>query len=209
MAGSVPSASVNPVPVTAIAFTVTGAVPVEFSVSDCVADVFTVTRPNLRLTALNASCGLRAAVPLPLRATVSALLPDELLSIIICPVAAPAAGGLNFTCNTSDCPGLRVDGKVPPTSEKPAPVIEAAFTVTGAVPVEFNVNDCVVDVFTVTPPKFRLLLLTVSCGLKTAVPLPLSATVIVVLPEEVLLTITCPVAAPLADGLNLTRNVID
>jgi len=42
----------------------------------------------------------------------------------------------------------------------PAPVIAAEFTVTGEVPVDINVNDCVVAVFTVTLSKLRLVALT-------------------------------------------------
>jgi hypothetical protein len=42
----------------------------------------------------------------------------------------------------------------------PAPVIAAELTVTGEVPVEVNVNDCVVAVLTVTLPKPRLVALT-------------------------------------------------
>jgi hypothetical protein len=55
-------------------------------------------------------------------------------------------------------------------------VIAAEFTVTGDVPVDVNVNDCVVGVFTVTLPKLRLALLSVSCGLGAAVPVPLRVT---------------------------------
>jgi hypothetical protein len=54
-------------------------------------------------------------------------------------------------------------------------VIVAELTVTGAVPVEVSVNDCVVDVFTVTLPKLRLAALTVNCGLGDAVPRPFKA----------------------------------
>jgi hypothetical protein len=39
-------------------------------------------------------------------------------------------------------------------------VIAAELTVTGDVPVEINVNDCVVAVLIVTLPKFRLVELT-------------------------------------------------
>jgi hypothetical protein len=39
-------------------------------------------------------------------------------------------------------------------------VIAVEFTVTGAVPVDTNVSDCVVAVFTVTLPKLRLAALT-------------------------------------------------
>jgi hypothetical protein len=42
------------------------------------------------------------------------------------------------------------------------PEIEAELTVTGAVPVDVSVNDCVVAVFTVTFAKFRLAALTVN-----------------------------------------------
>jgi hypothetical protein len=59
---------------------------------------------------------------------------------------------------------------------KPLPVIVAEFTVTGAVPVDVRVRDCVVAVFTVTLPKLRLAALTASCGLAAAVLVPLSAT---------------------------------
>jgi hypothetical protein len=60
--------------------------------------------------------------------------------------------------------------------EKPAPVIAAEFTVTGAVPVDVNVSDCVVAVFTVTLPKLRLAALTANCGLGAAVLVPLRVT---------------------------------
>ena len=46
---------------------------------------------------------------------------------------------------------------------KPAPVTAAEFTVTGEVPVDASVNDCVVVVLTVTLPKLKLAALTVSC----------------------------------------------
>jgi hypothetical protein len=45
---------------------------------------------------------------------------------------------------------------------KPAPVTAAELTITGAVPVDVNVNDCIVGVFTVASPKFRLGALTVN-----------------------------------------------
>jgi hypothetical protein len=72
--------------------------------------------------------------------------------------------------------GFSVTGRLPPTIAKPAPVIAAEFTVTGDVPVDVNVNDCVVGVFTVTLPKLRLAVLNVNCGLDAAVPVPLRVT---------------------------------
>ena len=82
--------------------------------------------------------------------------------IAIWPLAAPAAVGRNCTCSVSAWAGFRVTGKLPPTIVKPVPIIAPKFTVTGDVPVDVNVNDCVVAVFTGTLPKFRLEELTIS-----------------------------------------------
>jgi hypothetical protein len=72
---------------------------------------------------------------------------------------------------------------------KPAPEIAAEFTVTGVVPVEVRVNDCVVVVFTVTLPKLTLPVLIVSWGF-AAVPVPLRATDVVLPLIELLLIAT-------------------
>jgi hypothetical protein len=47
---------------------------------------------------------------------------------------------------------------------KPVPVIATELTLTGNVPVDVSVSDCVVAVFTVTLPKLRFAALTVNCG---------------------------------------------
>jgi hypothetical protein len=80
--------------------------------------------------------------------------------------------GRNCTCNVTPWFGFSVTGKLPPTIVNPAPVIAAELTVTGAVPVDVSVSDCVVAVFTVTLPKLKVAALTVSCGLGTAVLVP-------------------------------------
>ena len=160
--GKLPPTIAKPAPVMAAELTVTGEVPVEVSVNDWVVAVFTVTLPKLKLAALIVNCGLGAAVLVPLRATTAVLPLDELLLIVICPLAAPAAVGRYCTCSVIDCVGFSVTGKLPPTIVKPVPVMAAEFTVTGEVPVEVSVNDCVVAVFTVTLPKLRLAALTVN-----------------------------------------------
>jgi hypothetical protein len=104
-------------------------------------------------------------VLVPFRATTVALPVDELLLIASCPFADPAVAGRNCTCNVIDCVGFSVTGKLPPTIVKPAPVIAAEFTVTGDVPVDVSVSDCVVAVLTVTLPKLRLGALIVNSGL--------------------------------------------
>jgi hypothetical protein len=160
--GKLPPTIAKPAPVIAAEFTVTGEVPVEVSVNDWVVAVFTVTLPKLKVAALIVNCGLGAAALVPLRATTTVLPLDELLLIVICPLAAPVAVGRYCTCNVIDCVGFSVTGKLPPTMAKPVPVIAAELTVTGDVPVDVSVNDCVVAVFTVTLPKLKVAALIVN-----------------------------------------------
>jgi hypothetical protein len=74
---------VKPDPEIAAELTVTGVVPVDVRVNDCVVAVFSVTLPKLKLAALTANCGFVAAVPVPLRATSDVLPLDESLLIVI------------------------------------------------------------------------------------------------------------------------------
>jgi hypothetical protein len=99
-------------------------------------------------------------VLVPLSATTAVEPVDESLLIVICPLAFPVEVGRNCTCSAIDCVGVSVTGKLPPTIVKPVPEIVAELTVTGAVPVDVSVNDCVVAVFTVTLPKLKLPVLT-------------------------------------------------
>jgi hypothetical protein len=62
---------------------VTGAVPVDVSVNDCVVAVFTVTLPKLKLAALTVNCGLGAAILVPSRVTCAVDPVDESLLIVI------------------------------------------------------------------------------------------------------------------------------
>jgi len=77
--GNVAPEIVKLVPLNAAELMVTGAVPVEVNVNGCVDGVFTVTLPNVILTALIVNCGLATAVPVPLRVTIAVLLLDESL----------------------------------------------------------------------------------------------------------------------------------
>jgi hypothetical protein len=140
-------------------------------------------------------------VPVPLKETTAELPVVELLLIVSCPVTAPAVVGSNRSCSACVCVGFRVTGKLPPTMVNPAPLIAAEFTVTGVVPADVRVNDCVVAVFTVTLPKLRLVVLTVNCGF-AAVPVPLKDTDIVLPLLELLLIVRLPVSDPLAVGKN-------
>ena len=186
MTGKVAPDIVKPVPVKAAELIVTGAVPLELSVTGSVVGVFNVTLPNARLTGLMNNCGLGTvvAVAVPLRLTTAVLFVDESLWIVSCPEAAPAVVGSNCTFRVTDCPGFRVAGNVAPETVKPAPANVPELMVTGAVPVELSVTGNVVDVFTVTSPNIRLTALSVNCGLVAAVPVPPRLTTAVLLVEE-------------------------
>jgi hypothetical protein len=83
------------------------------------------------------------------------------------------------------CPGFNVAGKVIPETEKPVPVIDAALTVTGELPVAVSVTDCAAVELATIPPNGTLVALTLSAP--AAVPScmanvrerPLAAAVIV------------------------------
>ena len=76
---------------------------------------------------------------------------------------------------------------------KPTPMMAAEFTVTGEVPLEVRVNDCVVAVFTVTLPKLRAVVLTASSGFVdglAAIPVPVKPTTEVFPFDELLLIVS-------------------
>jgi hypothetical protein len=98
-------------------------------------------------------------------------------------------------------------GKALPETVKPAPLIVAEFTVTGAVPVDVRVTLCVVRLPGETGPRAPELEAIDSFGTGRVVPIPLSVTIETRLPDEVLFTASCPVAAPLVAGLNRTSSV--
>ena len=154
----------KPVPAITAELTVTGEVPVEVSTRESALAVFTVTLPKARLVELTVSCGLAAASPVPFNATTIIPLMAELLPIRIFPLAAPMATGLNCTWSVTDCWGLSVAGRLPPTMAKPVPVIVAELTVTGEVPVEVSVSERVVAAFTAMLPKLREVALKVNCA---------------------------------------------
>ena len=79
-------------------------------------------------------------MPVPLRLTTVVVAVVELLVNVRVPDAAPTAVGLNWTGIVIAIVGLSVTGNVAPENVNPAPVIFAAFTVTGDVPVEVSVT---------------------------------------------------------------------
>ncbi len=100
-------------------------------------------------------------------------------------------------------------GNVAPGIVKPVPVSAAELIVTGAVPVEVNVTGWVDGVSTVTLPNVRLAVLIVNCGFGIGVPVPLRLTSAVLLVDELLWIVSCPVSSPVAVGSNFTFSVTD
>lgn len=93
--GNVAPENVNPAPVRAAALTVTGEVPVEDSVTESVMGVLIGSSPKLKVVALKVSTGL--VVSVPLRGIVAVAPLEELLEMVIVPLADPAVVGLNVT----------------------------------------------------------------------------------------------------------------
>jgi hypothetical protein len=102
------------------------------------------------------------AAPVPLKEMEAVGLVEELLVTVNWPVAEPAVVGSNSTLRVADWLGFSVRGKLAPEKENPVPEMVAELTVTGAVPDEVRVSDCVDGEFKLTSPKATLLALMVS-----------------------------------------------
>ncbi|MFZ0745992.1 MAG: hypothetical protein WAM85_16395 [Terracidiphilus sp.] len=120
-----------------------------------------VIDPLVQVSALNTGA---AAAPVPLKLITADGLVEELLVMANCPVAAPAVVGSNCTFSVAAWFGLKVTGKVAPDIVKPVPVSAAALIVTGALPVEVKVTDCVDGVFSATFPKANVAVLMLRVG---------------------------------------------
>jgi hypothetical protein len=72
--------------------------------------------------------------------------------------------GAKSTVSVAAWPGFKVIGKLAPDSEKPVPAGVAELMVTGAVPVDSSVTDCIAAVFSCTLPKTTLVGLILSVG---------------------------------------------
>lgn len=195
----------KPVPVMLAEFTVTAPVPLEVSVTVCVGLDPTATLPKVRLLALTVSTGV--VVPVPLRLiSISGCL-TALLVMEIMPVAALTLVGVNLTFSVTDFWGFNVIGKDAPDIVNPVPLTAAAEIFTAPVPVDFSVTDFVTLEPTATLPKATLPGLIVNCGEVAATPVAFRLTVAVGFVEELLLTVSAPVAAPVATEANCTCHV--
>jgi hypothetical protein len=109
---------------------------------------------------------LNPGKPAPLMGIADTGLVEELLVMVSVLLTGPATIGLNSTLRIAVWVGVRISGKVTPETEKPVPVTLAALTVTGAVPVEDNVRNCVAGEFTL--PKAMPAALTLSLATDAA-----------------------------------------
>jgi hypothetical protein len=85
--------NVKPAPDRVAALTVTGEVPAEVSVTGRVTGIPTGTSPKFKVAGLRARTALGELVPIPVRPTVVVPSPDELLAMVIVPIAEPVTVG--------------------------------------------------------------------------------------------------------------------
>ena len=189
----------NPAPLTVAALTVSGAVPVERTVTNCgVACVFTVTSPKARLLALR----LIAAVP-PVctgsscRLKVAELVPSVAVMIAVCVVVTAAAVSVKFAllrlAPTATLAGTTAAESLLDRLTVPPLLPTAPLSVTTQLSVPAPVIVLLLQATAVT--------VGLTGGVTTVVPVPLRETV--TLPEAAsLTTVSIPAADPWAVGLN-------
>lgn len=189
VSGKVAPDTEKPDPVTVTALTVMGSAPLEVSVIVCVAVVFRLTSPNEMLVALRLSAALAAfnwrakvfeTVPaIAERVTVCAELTDDTVAEKLA-LEAPAA-----TVTEDGTVTAELLLEIP--TVKP-PLAAAAFKATVQASVPAPVMDELVQ----------------DSAVSTGTPVPLSDMVVELPVDELLVTVSWPVAAPATEGSNCT-----
>ena len=182
--GKVPPDSVKPVPVNAAELMVTGAFPLELSVTGNVVGVFSVTLPNAKLAGLMVSVGTaafncRAKVfdtppVLAVRVTDCAVVTD--VTVAVNPALVALAGTATVAGTVIAVPPL-----LNPTLTPPLPAAELSVTVQLSLPAP--VSDALLHDTELNVPA-------------AAVPVPLSAITAVPLIDELLWMVSRPATAP-------------
>ena len=191
VSGKLAPETLKPLPATTAEFTVTAAVPVEDSVTDCVVGVFTFTLPKATVVALMLSVGTPAALncrakvfatlfALAVRVTVVAVLTDDTVAEKLAELE-PAA----TVTEAGTVTALLLLAR--PTANPP--VAAAAFNVT----VQLSVPAPVIEPLLQVRP------------VSTGKPVPLRLTV--GFDDAVLVMVNVPVTAPAAVGSNCTVKV--
>jgi hypothetical protein len=172
---------------------VTGAVPLEVSVTDCVAAVFRLSLPNARVVAPMLSVGTAA---FNCRAKVLERLPALAVSVTAWAVVTEATVDVNPAL-VAPAATVTVAGRVT------AALLLARLTLrppVGAAPVKVTVQTSLPD------PVNEAFVQETVLKVAAATPVPLRLIAAVPLVEEVLVTVNLPVAAPAVVGSNLTVN---
>ena len=192
VSGKLAPETVKPLPTMAAELIVTAAVPVDDRVTVCVAAVFTFTLPNPMLAALtlsvavpDPSCSGKVLDVLPALAvnvTVCAVLTVETVAVKLALVAPAATVTLAGTV-TAELLLARLTAN--------PPLAAAAFSVTVQLSVPAPV---IVPLVQVRP-------------LNTGTPVPLKPIRVDVPLAELLVSVSCPVAAPAVLGSNWTVSV--
>ena len=97
MIGRVAPDTMNPAPLIVGKLIVSGAVPVDVTVTGSVTVDPTFTSPKLRLVVLTVTCGLGRASPAPVSLIVVLECLSALLLIVSVPIAALTVAGANVT----------------------------------------------------------------------------------------------------------------
>jgi hypothetical protein len=177
------------------------AFPVLVTVKPCAAELPSFTLPKLRLLGLTLIAD-DAAIAVPLSATVAGVF-GALLTIEIDPLAVPAVCGAYCALKFPLCPGASVIGNAIPLKLNPVPVTVACETTRLAVPVFLSCTVCELVFPVTTDPKLALpgVMLNPACT-----PVPTTASVATV--PSLLVTVTVPLAAPLAVGAYCTPRLM-
>jgi hypothetical protein len=183
----------KPAPVSVPALMVSGAVPVEVRVTDCgVAAVFTVTLPKAKLLVLRLKVGVLA---LSARAKVLETVPTVAVRVAVCAVVTEATLAEKATLvaltGTVTVAGKVTEALLLERLTLSPPVPAAALRVTVQVSVPDPVIEALVQMSAFSVPG-------------EAVPVPLRPITAIGLLEELLVRVSCPVAAPMAEGSKLT-----
>jgi hypothetical protein len=164
------------------------------SLTVCVALLPTVTLPKLTVEGVIVSAD---ALPVPVHCAVRSV---EFVSNVSAPDSVEVEVGLNVAVIVAEFPAVIVPGADQPESVTPDPVTETLETVTLALPEFVIVKVCEAVDPTDTLPK---LIEEVESFSEPETPAPFSG-IVVVASSALLVIVTAPVEAPLADALNDT-----
>lgn len=179
------------------------ALPVLLTVTVCAALVVLIcTLPKLKLAGSGPTTGDKAATPLPARAMACGL-PVALLVMVIAPVLLATVAGVNVTLIVQLNPVPRLAPQLLFCANSPDAVILLKVSVALPELVSVTVFAALVTLIGWLP-NARLVGVRLTCGVATAMPVPLNA---ILAAGAFDVIATDPVRAPTADGVNVTAIV--